>query len=623
MRIVRFGLFCACALLAACHGGGGGSPPPAATTYTIGGTVSGLSGTGLVLRNNAGNDLTVAASGTFAFSTALAAGAAYNVAVATQPTGPSQTCTVAAGSGTVGSANVSSVQLACTTNAFTVGAGVTGLDANGLVLQNNGGADLPVASNGTVTFPGMTLSGAAYAITVKTQPTVAPFPLPAQLCNVTGGAGTVGSTAVSVAIACAAPAFKFLYVANDGDDNLSAYSVNAATGTLTAIPGAPFAADTHPRYASPEITGRFLYVTNVGDTVDPPRVSAYTVDAASGVLTELAASPFELSVTPQPPGVPNFFFVSPPFIHRSGAFGYLQASTAPAAASKLFGATINSLTGELTEINGFPKDTGFATGGSQFDSSGRIFFLAANPTSPATNGEVRSFVVDPSGTLTPVGTFPTSGANPTFPLITPGESFLLVLAPFAGNLEVFALSKSGGAPNGVLAGVGTPVATGAAGSRPNFIAFNRRNNVLYVTNSNLGTAPPSLATFRMDPATGLLTAVGTPIATNGATVGPAVLHPSGRFLIQYNASTSSFQRFAIDPTTGAPTLQPGVTTPTDTPSGFALDFSGKYLYSLSQAARTISSYRMDATTGALTLVNSLPTGVQPFGVSPFGFQPSP
>ncbi len=40
--------------------GGGSTPPP---TYTIGGTVFGLSGTGLVLQNNGSNNLSVSASG--------------------------------------------------------------------------------------------------------------------------------------------------------------------------------------------------------------------------------------------------------------------------------------------------------------------------------------------------------------------------------------------------------------------------------------------------------------------------------------------------------------------------------------------------------------------------------
>ena len=51
--------------------------------------------------------LSVAANGSFTFATQLACGAAYSVTVQTDPSG--QTCTVANGSGTVGSANVTNV----------------------------------------------------------------------------------------------------------------------------------------------------------------------------------------------------------------------------------------------------------------------------------------------------------------------------------------------------------------------------------------------------------------------------------------------------------------------------------------------------------------------------------
>ena len=77
----------------------------------IGGTVSGLSGT-VVLQDNGGDDLSVSASGAFTFATALSAGSAYNVTVKTNPAG--QTCSVANGSGTVGSAGVTNVAVTCT-----------------------------------------------------------------------------------------------------------------------------------------------------------------------------------------------------------------------------------------------------------------------------------------------------------------------------------------------------------------------------------------------------------------------------------------------------------------------------------------------------------------------------
>jgi 6-phosphogluconolactonase (cycloisomerase 2 family) len=615
--VVRHAVVCASALLAACggHGGGGSAPPP--TTYTIGGTLSGLSGTGLVLRNNAGNDLAVAASGNFTFSTALAGGAAYNVTVATQPTSPSQTCAVTGGSGTVGTANVATVQVACTTNSFTVGATVTGLDANGLVLQNNGGNDLTVASDGTVTFPGQTSSGAAFAITVKTQPTISPFPLPAQFCTVTNGSGTVGNGPVNVAIACLAPVFRRLYVSNRNGNNLSAYSINASTGELTELQGSPFAAGVRPSFTSPEPSARFAYTSNQGDGTTPPHVSAYTVDTATGVLTPIPGQPYPFSVTPQPPGS-SFFNAPIMFVHRSGAFGYASTTMSGTGVWRLFGASINSLTGELTEISGFPMDIGYTPAGMTQDSGGRVAFVVTHATPAAPNGEIRTFTINsPSGTLTPVGTFPTAGAEMAFPVVTPGDNFVLIPSRGASTIEVFAVGKSGDVPNGVLTAVGAPVPTGPPGSQPFAIAFNRRNNVFYVSHLD-NVNPPILSTFRLDPSTGAVTAIGTPISTNGARLASANLHPSGRFLLQYNNATASLQVFAIDPTTFAPTLQPN---PTPLPQVPVVDFSGKYLYVANGPAGTVSSYRIDTTTGALTLVNTVPAGLFPTAVSPFGFQP--
>src|SRR6202023_2142360 len=69
-------------------------------TYTVGGTVSGLAGSGLTLQDNGGNNLLISANGSFVFTAALASGSAYGVTVLTQPSSPSQTCVVTSGSGT-------------------------------------------------------------------------------------------------------------------------------------------------------------------------------------------------------------------------------------------------------------------------------------------------------------------------------------------------------------------------------------------------------------------------------------------------------------------------------------------------------------------------------------------
>ncbi len=89
-----------------------GSEP--ASTYTIGGTISGLTGSGLELTDsNAGSSTITAGATSFTLPNALNSGSDYAVSVQTQPTG--QTCTVSNGSGTNITANVTTVSVTCTT----------------------------------------------------------------------------------------------------------------------------------------------------------------------------------------------------------------------------------------------------------------------------------------------------------------------------------------------------------------------------------------------------------------------------------------------------------------------------------------------------------------------------
>src|SRR6267154_1352198 len=167
-----------------------------APTYTVGGTVSGLTGTGLVLQNNGGNDLAVSANGAFTFLTAQKKGASYSVTVLTQPSG--QSCTVSNGTGSV-SANVTNVAVICVTSAYTIGGTVSGLTGTGLVLQNNGGNDRAIAADGAFTFSTALAGGARYSVTVLAPPS-------GEGCSVTNGSGAIASANVTnVVVACATP----------------------------------------------------------------------------------------------------------------------------------------------------------------------------------------------------------------------------------------------------------------------------------------------------------------------------------------------------------------------------------------------------------------------------------
>ncbi|MBZ0223590.1 MAG: hypothetical protein K8F35_11240, partial [Dokdonella sp.] len=94
---------------------------PVVVTYSVGGSIVGLSANGLVLSLNAGAQTIAITSGVtaFTFPTGLANGSAYAVTVQTQPSGLS--CFVQNGSGTIAGANVTSVVVDCADRIFADG----------------------------------------------------------------------------------------------------------------------------------------------------------------------------------------------------------------------------------------------------------------------------------------------------------------------------------------------------------------------------------------------------------------------------------------------------------------------------------------------------------------------
>jgi uncharacterized delta-60 repeat protein len=88
------------------------TPPPQPASFTIGGTVNGLQGSGLVL-TDLGSELTIAANGPFTLPGTRADGLPYDVHVKTQPRTPDQLCTVSQGKGTLHGANVRNVAVHC------------------------------------------------------------------------------------------------------------------------------------------------------------------------------------------------------------------------------------------------------------------------------------------------------------------------------------------------------------------------------------------------------------------------------------------------------------------------------------------------------------------------------
>jgi uncharacterized repeat protein (TIGR03803 family) len=172
-------------------------------SYTVGGTISGLTSSGLVLVNGSDTLAVKPGASSFTMPTAVAYTSAYTVTVQTQPTG--LTCSVSNGSGTMGSAAVTNIAVTCSANTYTVGGTISGLTASGLVLLDNGGDATAISANATqFTMNTGVAYGGAYAITVQTPPT-------GLVCPVSNGTGTMGAADVSsVSIACVSN-FSLLY----------------------------------------------------------------------------------------------------------------------------------------------------------------------------------------------------------------------------------------------------------------------------------------------------------------------------------------------------------------------------------------------------------------------------
>ncbi|MGE0257327.1 MAG: lactonase family protein [Alphaproteobacteria bacterium] len=128
----------------------------------------------------------------------------------------------------------------------------------------------------------------------------------------------------------------------------------------------------------------------------------------------------------------------------------------------------------------------------------------------------------------------------------------------------------------------------------------------------------SVSVYRLDPATGALSAVqrvGTlPDGFSGRnTCSQIHLTPSARFLYVGNRGHNSIAGFAVDAATGQ--LRPlGHAATEAVPSAFGLDPGGNYLFAAGTATGKLASYRIDTATGALAPLAVIDAGRRPAAV---------
>jgi 6-phosphogluconolactonase len=258
---------------------------------------------------------------------------------------------------------------------------------------------------------------------------------------------------------------KFLFVANQGSSDVSVYSING-TG-LTQVPGSPFTTipsglsypnGTLPAAVAVSASGKFLYVANQLANF----VSAFSINSTSGALSPLGVpfyddgqtSPSGLAVTPNG----GFLYVANAGANSNNISAYAICDNVVNSC-----ANPNTPDGTLTRVTGSPFPAGLAPVAIAFDPGFNFAYVVDKGSNT-----ISQYSYGPeSGVLTPLspGTIST-GATPVSIAILSGvvpadvgntlfntTDYAYVANLGAGTISIFSLTTS----SGLLNVVGQPI----------------------------------------------------------------------------------------------------------------------------------------------------------------------
>ncbi|MBZ5491254.1 MAG: lactonase family protein [Acidobacteriia bacterium] len=302
------------------------------------------------------------------------------------------------------------------------------------------------------------------------------------------------------------PGNAFVYTANAGGNSVSGFA-NDGTGALTAVPGSPFAVAGEPFGLAATPNNQFLYVTSFQNN----QVSSFSISPTSGVLTPLTC-PTVATTDVQPLKIT---------INPAGTLLYTANQV-----GSVTGFTINTTTGCLTAISTTLTDA--TARGITIDQSGQFVYVVT------AGGGIDAFQIGATGTLTRLAVGAFDSGTTTMLAVKAVPTFEVLVATDGGstnNLRTFVINTDGSLTPIIV----TP--TGSSPPNPSAIAFNTPLNattpLVYIAN----TASNNLTVNTVNNAG----TTGTASLTVPAGTGPIDLavDPSGKFLYVANNGSST------------------------------------------------------------------------------------
>jgi 6-phosphogluconolactonase len=389
---------------------------PTSSTLQVAGSVSGLTGSGLVLELNGTQDVSIIADGSFIFPAGIADGSAYSVTVKTQPTAYREFCMAANSSGTIAE-NISNIVITCSNLAGFLYWGASGGSAasNGSItsygIQAGTGALLPLGhptsiDNHTIQLLAAPSGHFLYSFSLP-MAGVGVIDFSIFVVNASSGSlsleGTV-ATQSPVTAAAMAPSGSYMFAGTE-DGSVITFAVDAATGALNNIGSAKLATAYAANMDNIAVTpdGQYVYVLQTdGSGAGPGMLNIFSVNANTGTLVSGSAMTLK--------GLPLRLAMDP-----LGRFLYVtnDALTTPfSSASTVTTYSINASTGALSQI--VPALTLSGNSASlTAEQSGRFLYIVSSYNLTASDDTITVLSIDQnSGALTQLGPSQSIGSNP-------------------------------------------------------------------------------------------------------------------------------------------------------------------------------------------------------------------
>lgn len=329
----------------------------------------------------------------------------------------------------------------------------------------------------------------------------------------------------------------------NGPSGIWTYSIDAATGALTQLSGSPFFSSwvTRPHSLVIDPTGKFVYV---GDSREGSTVSAYRINATTGALTEIPGS--------QASSGPNAYKM---LVDPLGRFLYIANIEEYPAINHISSYAIDAATGALAEIAGSPFEAGTEILTMVVDPTGKFLYEACG-------SYVTGYLIDQvTGVLTEIP----GSALPrvwTYAMaFDPSGRFLYIanrwenvrIACYAIDATTGILTETGGSPF-------------PSGDSPLHLVADRGGKFLYEVGGELydGRMHGYIKIYAIDTGTGALSETANSPYRNGVDLGCIAIDPTGKYAYVSNSSFSDSRNyisnifgFSIDAVTGGLTLLDG------------------------------------------------------------------